>query len=86
MFYLSEAVEAAPFFDTEVWIILTNLALVIATAVAIIQAVKEGHRHEEEVAREHDVEDERLAKIVDKVLEHEHQHENETTNTEQETK
>jgi glucose-6-phosphate-specific signal transduction histidine kinase len=33
--------------SVDVWVVLSNIALVIVTALAIMQAVKEGHRHEE---------------------------------------
>jgi hypothetical protein len=33
--------------SVDVWVVLSNIALVVVTALAVIQAFKEGHRHEE---------------------------------------
>lgn len=60
------------------FLILTNIALVIATGFAVWASVREGHRHEEHMADEqasaNDREDERLVHVIDKVLEERDNH------------
>jgi hypothetical protein len=66
------------FFDSEPWIVLTNVALVIATGFAVWATLREGHRHEEVESKAADVRAHDLAVIVHEVLEAE-KHENEHT-------
>lgn len=79
---VAEAVEhGVNWLSSEGLIILTNAALVVVTAGAILMGIKENHRHEEKNDEAADKSEERLAKIVHQVLTEEHEDENKDKET-----
>jgi hypothetical protein len=61
------------FFDSELWIVASNFALVVATGLAVWATLREGHRHEEVEGQAADARAHDLAVIVHEVLEAEKQ-------------
>ena len=81
---VAEAVEhGINWLSSEGLIVLTNAALVVVTALAILAGIRENHRHEEKNDEAADKSEERLAKIVHQVLTEEQIEQHEKTEDEE---
>jgi len=71
--FISEAVESGiNMLSIDGFVVLSNVALVIVTAFAVIVGLKENNRHEEHNDDMADRSEERLAKIIHQVIEQDH--------------